>query len=69
MSNQDGGDPPVVDFDFVGLTSADANEPGPGRETSSPVPGPSKTPIRSVPKGSGLAFFIEEDNSESETER
>jgi len=72
MSSKD-DENPLLDFEFFEDTSdteTSASGSGrPGASTDSPKPGPSGTPIRSVPKGSGLAFFIEDQNSDSDFDR
>ena len=60
----------VVDTEMADLTSGPSSSSAVGSSTfASPKPGPSKTPIRSVPKGSGLVFYMEDEASESDTER
>ena len=79
-SESEGGGPSLLDFpgiDVVDMsdTSTDILSRtvlgSPPDSMSSPRPGTSaiKPPVRSVPKGSGLAFFMEEETSESESER
>ena len=76
MSAQDDENPTFLNFEFVDVNS-DAETSASGQlrnvgalaESSDPKPGPSTTPIRSVPKGSGLAFFIEDQNSDSDLDR
>jgi hypothetical protein len=64
-------DLPGVDVvDMTDLTSGPGSSSAVHSSTrASPKPGPSKTPIRSVPKGSGLVFYMEEEASESDSER